>query len=191
MELTVNPEGMFRLDFDAILDGARRQETIQPSNKGEYAIASTAHFFFDSHVLRLIRKNEWVFESARVFAEEYSNDCFRYLRTASVEIYRVQKKLKSINDRVKALVDRIAEEGAIKTTGTLNLVKASDFYEVVELSYKSSKNGYCKVEVPDLGRYEILYLAQGRKNFILDIEKNIVKDFPSVQPFKMVLTSDR
>lgn len=133
MDLIVNPEGMFRLDFDAILDGARRQEAIHPSNKGEYGIASTVHFFFDSHVLRLIRRNEWVFESARVFAEEYSIDCFRYLRTASVEIYREQKKFKSINDKVKALVDRIAEEGAIKTTGTINLVKASDFYEVVDV----------------------------------------------------------
>ena len=133
MELIVNPEEMFRLDFGAILDGARRQETIHPSNKGEYAIASTAHFFFDSHVLRLIRNNEWVFESARIFAEEYSNDCFLYLRTASIEIYRVQKDLVTINDRVKALVDRIAEEGAIKTTGTLDLVKASDFLEVVDV----------------------------------------------------------
>ena len=97
MQLTVNPEGMFRLDFDAILEGARRQEKIHPSNKGEYAIASTAHMFFDSHVMRLIRTNEWVYKSARTFAEDCLDDCFRYLRTAAIEVYRTQEDLLAVN----------------------------------------------------------------------------------------------
>jgi hypothetical protein len=134
MELIVNPEGMFRLDFDVILDGAKRQEKIHPSNKGEYAIASLAHMFFDLHVLRLIRTNNWVYESAQTFAEDYSDDCFRYLKTAAIEVYRTQENLITINKKVKNLIDRINNEGAFKNEGEINLVKASDFYELVDFS---------------------------------------------------------
>jgi len=134
MELTVNPEGMFRLDFDAILDGAKRQEKIPPSNKGEYATASLAHMFFDSHVLRFIRTNEWVYESARTFAEDYSDDCFRYLRTAAIEVYRTQENLIAVNKKVEDLIDRINKEGALKKVGEINLVKARDFNKLVNFS---------------------------------------------------------
>ena len=134
MELIVYPEGMFRADFDAVLDGARRQEEINPLNKGERGIAQTIHVFFDFHVLRLIRENEWVFDSARIFAEEYSIDCFRYLRTASLEIFRVQKQLLSIKKRVESLINELVKVDALKSKENLSLAKVSDFYKFVDLS---------------------------------------------------------
>ena len=42
MQLIVNPEELFRLDFDAIVDEAKRQEEINPVNIGELEIARSA-----------------------------------------------------------------------------------------------------------------------------------------------------
>ncbi|MBW8010800.1 MAG: hypothetical protein FVQ83_06085 [Chloroflexi bacterium] len=134
MQLVVNPEELFRLDFDAIVDEAKRQEEINPINIGELAIANSAHMFFDSQVLRIIRENDWVFDSARKFTEEYSDYCFRYLKSAGIQTYQVQMSSIELKEKVRNLVMRIAQQGAIKTAGKINLTKASDFFELTDMS---------------------------------------------------------
>jgi hypothetical protein len=128
----VLPDKFFRIDFDAILEAAKRQEEIDPTNKGEYAVAQSMHTYFDSKVLPLIVSNDWVFEAASRFASEFAVDCLQYLRLGSSEVYNTQKNLREIKVRVKDFVLRAHETRLLRATGTVNLVKASDFYDVLD-----------------------------------------------------------
>ncbi len=75
----VLPHEFFRIDFDAMLEAAKRQEEIDPSNKGEYAIAQGMHTYFDNKVLPLIISDDWIFGAALRFASEFAIDCLQYL----------------------------------------------------------------------------------------------------------------
>ena len=66
-----------------------------------------------------------------------------------------------------------------------------DFYKVVQLAYKKLENGFYEVVVPDMGRYQIVYIQQSQSNLILDTESRVTKRFPAILPFKTILTSKR
>ena len=59
-----------------------------------------------------------------------------------------------------------------------------DFVEVLSLDF-TMNNGYCEVTIPDLGRYEIIYLVTGVKDLISDVLNGApaAKEFPAVEPF--------
>ncbi len=59
-----------------------------------------------------------------------------------------------------------------------------DFVEVLSLDFTMNE-GYCEVTIPDLGRYEIIYLVTGGKDLISDILNGAptTKEFPAVVPF--------
>jgi hypothetical protein len=63
-----------------------------------------------------------------------------------------------------------------------------DFSQVVSLDY-NVKNGYCEIKIPDIGRYQVIYLVKGAKDIVKDITKgkSIVKDFPEIIPFESAL----
>ena len=59
-----------------------------------------------------------------------------------------------------------------------------DFVEVLSLDF-TMNTGYCEVTIPDLGRYEIIYLVTGGKDLISDILNGApaAKEFPAMVPF--------
>ncbi len=59
-----------------------------------------------------------------------------------------------------------------------------DFFEVVKLKFSTSGNGFYDIEIPDLGRYEIIYLVTGKKDIVKDLGSVLVDKFPKVQPFR-------
>lgn len=61
-----------------------------------------------------------------------------------------------------------------------------DFIEVVNLDFKMN-DGYCEITIPDLGRYEVIYLVTGGKDIISDILNGVpaTKEFPAVVPFPL------
>jgi hypothetical protein len=63
-----------------------------------------------------------------------------------------------------------------------------DFSQVVSLDY-NVKNGYCEIKIPDIGRYQVIYLVKGAKDIVKDITKgkSVVKDFPEIIPFESAL----
>jgi hypothetical protein len=60
-----------------------------------------------------------------------------------------------------------------------------DFNQVVSLDSKIT-NEYCEIKIPDIGRYQVIYLVKGDRDIVKDITKgkSIVKDFPGVVPFE-------
>lgn len=134
MQLTVYPEGLFRLDFDVLLDDARRQEEDHPSNIGEYGVASIIHHFFDLHVMRLIKHDDWVFAAANRFVKEFAMDCFRHLRLGGSEIYPIQRRLRELNSQAVDILARAELAGALSQAGVVDLAKASDFISLLDLS---------------------------------------------------------
>jgi hypothetical protein len=134
MNLVLNPQGLFLADFMAVLDDARDQENRHPSNLGEYRIASSMHTFFEWHVLRLIRENDWVYKAAKIFAQDYSMECFRYLKSGAQEVFSTQIKLRETNEKVRNLLTRLTSLGANSKVGEIHLVKASDFINLIEKS---------------------------------------------------------
>lgn len=128
----VLPHEFFRIDFDNMLEVAKRQEEIDSANNGEYAIAKGIHGYFDKKVLPAIASDRWVFEAANRFASEFAIDCFRWLRLGSNEVYNAQRRLHETKARVKELLTKAVRTGAIKAEGVLHLDKASDFYSILE-----------------------------------------------------------
>jgi len=128
----VLPHEFFRIDFDTMLEAAKRQEEIDSRNRGEYTIAKSIHAYFDGKVLPVIASDNWVFEAAQRFASEFAIDCFKYLRLGSSEVYNTQKSLQEINTRVKELITQANGLGAVSEKGTLSLAKASDFYAILD-----------------------------------------------------------
>jgi hypothetical protein len=55
-----------------------------------------------------------------------------------------------------------------------------DFDEAVQLDYTNKPGGYVKITIPDLARFEILYLNQGKRDIIKERHKTLVKSFPNV-----------
>jgi hypothetical protein len=80
--------------------------------------------------------------------------------------------------KIKVMVDNI--KGAY--------LISPDFNQVISLDY-STKNNYCEIKIPDIGRYQVIYLVKGARDIINDITggKSIVKDFPEIIPFESAL----
>ena len=136
---TVLPHTFFRLDFDQMLEEGKRQEEIHPANKGEYALVRNIHTYFDGAVLPLIISSDWVFEAASRFAADYAIDCFHLLRLSGQEVYNTQKDLLEINEGIEHLLARACHAGAAPLAGRINLLKGSDFLELVELDKLNAK----------------------------------------------------
>ena len=62
-----------------------------------------------------------------------------------------------------------------------------DFDEAVQLDYATRPGGYVEVGIPDLARFEILYLNRGSRDFIKEKHKTLVKSFPEV---KVITTAE-
>jgi hypothetical protein len=130
---TVWPHEFFRLDFDQMLEEGRRQEEINPVNKGEYSLVRNMHAYFDNEVLPLILSNSWVFEAALKCASDYAIDCFYFLKLGGQEAYNTQKNLLEINEKVVDFLALAYHAGAAPLAEIINLPKGSDFLELVEL----------------------------------------------------------
>lgn len=130
---TVPPHEFFRLDFDAMLHEGERQEQIHPANVGEQSLVQAMHAYFRDQVLPLIADDDWVYEAASTFASDYAVDCFHSLELTGKEIYDTQKKLLDLNERVVDLLARARLKGAAPLAGEVDLPKASDFIDLVNL----------------------------------------------------------
>jgi hypothetical protein len=91
--------------------------------------------------------------------------------------------------------DYPSPNGFIKNGGKMKIAVRSDevskaylispdFVEVLSLDF-TMNNDYCEVTIPDLGRYEIIYLVTGEKDLISDILNGAptTKEFPAIMPF--------
>lgn len=136
---TVLPHAFFRLDFDQMLEEGKRQEKIHTANKGEYALVRNMHAYFDGEVLPLIVSNDWVFEAASRFAADYAINCFHFLRLSGQEVYNAQKGLLEISEALVDFLARAYHAGAAPLAGRIDLPKASDFLELVELEKLNAK----------------------------------------------------
>ena len=56
-----------------------------------------------------------------------------------------------------------------------------DFDEVVQLNHALKPNGYVEVEIPDLARFEMLYLNQGKRDLIRERNQTFTSEFPEVK----------
>lgn len=68
-----------------------------------------------------------------------------------------------------------------------------DFKEVVNLEVRRKNNNYYDIIVPDIARYEVIYIVEGEKDLINDImqqynEKSTNK-LPEIEPFKTKLAT--
>ncbi len=129
----VSPHKFFRLDFDQMLEEGKRQENIHTANVGEYNLVRGMHAFFDSEVLPYILNNDWVYEAASTFASDYAIDCFHFLKLSGQEAYNAQKNLLEINKKVVDFLARAYHAGAAPSAGTVDLPKASNFLDLVEV----------------------------------------------------------
>jgi hypothetical protein len=129
----VTPHQFFRIDFDQILDEARRQERIHPLNEGEYAIVRRMHGYFDGDVLPLVVSNDWVFEAAKRFVLDFTQACFDFLKLTGKEIHGIQKNLGLVNEQITDFLARAHIAGAAPQAGEVALSKASDFVGLILL----------------------------------------------------------
>lgn len=146
------PHQFFRLDFDQMLKEGERQEQIHTANKGEYALVQTMHAYFAHDVLPLILNNDWVYDAASAFALDFAMDCFRYLRLGGQEVYETQKRLLGTNERVVDLLAQACLEGAAPLAGTIDLPKASDFLDLLDLEKLGEERRAAAVALYDEAR---------------------------------------
>jgi len=127
------PHEFFRLDFDQMLEEGKRQEKIHTANAGEYNLVRSMHTYFDSEVLPFILSDDWVYEAASTFVSDYAIDYFHSLRLSGQEAYNAQKNLIELNEKVKDFLARAYYADAAPLAGTVDLPKASDFLNLVEV----------------------------------------------------------
>jgi len=127
------PHEFFRLDFDQMLEEGKRQEEIHTANRGEYSLVQNMHAYFDGEVLPLVLSNDWVYEAASRFASDYAIDCFHFVKLSGQEAYNTQKGLLQLNEKVVDFLARAYHAGAAPLADTVDLPKASDFLNLIEL----------------------------------------------------------
>lgn len=127
------PHEFFRLDFDQMLEEGKRQEKIHTANAGEYNLVQGMHTYFDGDVLPLILSDDWVYEAASKFASDYAIDCFDFLKLSGQEAYNAQKNLRGLKKKAVDFLARAYHAGAAPLAGTIDLPKASDFLDLVEV----------------------------------------------------------
>ncbi len=153
------PHEFFRIDFDQMIEEAKRQEEIHSANKGEYALVQDMHAYFSNEVLPLIVSNEWMFEAATKFAREYAIECFHFLRLSGWEVYATQKELLRLNDEVVEFLAQAFLAGAAPLAGEIDLPKASDFMGLLDLEKLTGETRQRAMELYEKARdHEILQL---------------------------------
>lgn len=127
------PHEFFRLDFDQMLEEGKRQEAIHTSNAGEHNLVRSMHAYFVSDVLPLLLSDDWVYEAASRFASEYAIDCFHFLKLGGQEACNTQKNLLGLNKKIVNFLARAYHADAAPLAATIDLPKASDFLNLVEV----------------------------------------------------------
>ncbi|MBN1966877.1 MAG: hypothetical protein JW910_19650 [Anaerolineae bacterium] len=127
----VYPHEYFRLDFDEMIQEAKRQDEMLAANRGELALAQSFHDYFAIEVVPRILANDWVFDAASRFASEYALDCFQYLKLSRVP-YELQENLVALKGRIEDFVVHAAVAGNISVPD-FELPKASDFLQWIPL----------------------------------------------------------
>nr|MBN1228645.1 hypothetical protein [Anaerolineae bacterium] len=127
------PHEFFRLDFDQMLEVGRHQEKIHTANTGEYNTVKDIHTYFASDVLPSILNDDWVFAAATTFVSDYATDCFHLLKLSGQEAYNAQKSLMSLNSKVVDFLARASLANAAPSAGSVDLIKASDFFNLLEV----------------------------------------------------------
>lgn len=129
------PHEFFKLDFDYILEEAKRQEQINSNNLGEFAKVQKIHEYFEQEVFPRIRANSDVFHATFLFINNYASDIMDVMNINGKLTYDTQKSLELINDEVCKYLAETAIQGKLKiSVDEINLDKASDFYELIEES---------------------------------------------------------
>jgi hypothetical protein len=145
--LILYPHGLFFAEFEALLKDAKRQEKIHTANKGEIAHALKIKLFIEKQVIPAIKDDDWVFEGAKEFVERYVNDCFRQLKLGGREAYASQKRLHELNNNIIDFLARMSRAGLVSQDELIDLTKASDFIDLVDLN---QLDGKAKKEVESL-----------------------------------------
>jgi hypothetical protein len=127
------PHEFFRLDFDQMLEEGKRQEKIHTANAGEYNLVRSMHTYFDSEVLPSILNDDWVYEATSTFVSDYAIDCFHFLKLSGQEAFNAQKNLLELNEKVVDFLARAYHADAAPSAGIIDLPKASDFLDLVEV----------------------------------------------------------
>ena len=122
---------LLRFDFSQIHDEAKRQEEIHPSNKGELAIAQGVFIFFNNSVIPTIISEDWIYQAALTFVEEYVQTYFNIIRLSGDQTYQWQQNLLKTNNEVIDLLTRMSLAGKVPQSGDVNLPKASDFTQLI------------------------------------------------------------
>ena len=124
---------LLRFDFSQIHEEAKRQEDIHPSNKGELAIAQGVFTFFNDSVIPSIISEDWIYQAALSFVEEYIQTYFNSIRLNGEQTHKWQQNLLKTNDEVVDMLAKMAVAGKAPRAGTVNLPKASDFTQLILL----------------------------------------------------------
>ena len=85
-----------------------------------------------------------------------------------------------------SVLDRVPTGEVMRLTVKADDVNAAylvspDFDDAVQLDYTIRPGGYVEVRIPDLARFEILYLNQGKRDIIKERHKTLVKSFPKIK----------
>ena len=125
------PHDVFHLDFDTILEEGKRQEQIDPSNRGEYDLVESIHTYFSGEIMPLIAQDDSVFQSASILVADYVDAYFQILRLCSKEASETQGALHKLKHEVRDFLHRHPSKALLGKT--VNLTKVSDFMTLVEL----------------------------------------------------------
>ena len=85
-----------------------------------------------------------------------------------------------------SVLDRVADGQEMRLRVKADNVNAvylvsPDFDDAVQLDFTRKPGGYVVVRIPGLARFEILYLNRGRRDFIREKYKSVVRSFPTVR----------
>ena len=124
------PHTMFEQDFFEMYKEVQRQEKLDPKYKNESKMGTDIFYLFGEDVLPNIKNDDWVYESAKVFAKDYAEEYFTTLRLMN-SVDNIQKRLTKMRSEIKELVREAMKSGLI--SGSVKLVKPSDFTKIVDI----------------------------------------------------------
>lgn len=130
----LQPHEYFRAEFDAILEEGKRQERVDPQNRGEAEIVSNMHAYFAQEVAPSILRDDWVYDAALRFAKGYASECFLSWKLSGHVVLDTQRNLWRAKSRISDFLERANQLGAVrKSTLTLVESKASNFLQTIRL----------------------------------------------------------
>jgi hypothetical protein len=127
------PHEQLRLDFDQMIAEAERQEGLSSVNRGEAKIARQIYDYFDTIVIPLIIRDEWIYNAAEQYATHLVFADFRAIRLPGKTTLEWQKRLHEIDEQVTDFLARMIVEGKALELGNEGLPKASDFMSVLQM----------------------------------------------------------